>query len=131
MAVRANLELPSQCLWKVICRVIKLRLQADANTNIGYKTDEATGFPTPVGLFDAVGNNGKELAEGTKGSCCSLFFRNVSNDSSPDQPITKVETKWTYHKGGDLTLEPSETFNMESGTDLTKGKWYVMWYSWW
>lgn len=95
-----------------------------ANTNIGYKTDEATGFPTPVGLFDAVGNNGKELAEGTKVPVV-LIFRNVSNDSSPDQPITKVETKWTYHKGGDLTLEPSETFNMESGTDLTKGKWYV------
>ena len=95
-----------------------------ANTNIGYKTDEATGFPTPVGLFDAVGNNGKELAEGTKVPVV-LIFRNVSNDSSPDQPITKVETKWTYHKGGDLTLEPSETFNMEDGTDLTKGKWYV------
>ena len=95
-----------------------------ANTNIGYKTDESTGFPTPVGLFDAVGNNGKELAEGTKVPVV-LIFRNVSNDSSPDQPITKVETKWTYHKGGDLTLEPSEEFNMEAGTDLTKGKWYV------
>ena len=95
-----------------------------ANTNIGYKTDEATGFPTPVGLFDAVGNNGKELAEGTKVPVV-LIFRNVSNDSSPDQPITKVETKWTYHKGGNLTLEPSSTFDMEAGTDLTKGTWYV------
>ena len=95
-----------------------------ANTNIGYKTDEATGFPTPVGLFDAVGNNGKELAEGTKVPVV-LIFRNVSNDSSPDQPITKVETKWTYHKGGNLTLEPSATFDMEAGTDLTKGTWYV------
>ena len=97
-----------------------------ANTNIGYKTDEATGFPTPVGLFDAVGNNGKEIAEGTKVPVV-LIFRNVSSDgnSHNDQPITKVETQWTYHKGGDLTLEPSETFNMEAGTDLTKGKWYV------
>ena len=91
-----------------------------ANTNIGYKTDESTGFPTPVGLFDAVGNDGKEIAEGTKVPVV-LIFR--STDDS--QPITKVETKWTYHKGGDLTLEPSETFEMEASTDLTKGTWYV------
>lgn len=91
-----------------------------ANTNIGYKTDEATGFPTPVGLFDAVGNDGKELAEGTKVPVV-LIFRSTDNSQS----ITKVETKWTYHKGGNLTLEPSETFDMEAGTDLTKGKWYV------
>ena len=91
-----------------------------ANTNIGYKTDEATGFPTPVGLFDAVGNDGKELAEGTKVPVV-LIFRSTDNS----QPITKVETKWTYHKGGDLTLEPSETFEMEASTDLTKGTWYV------
>ena len=97
-----------------------------ANTNIGYKTDETTGFPTPVGLFDAVGNDGKEIAEGTKVPVV-LIFRNVSNDgnSNNDQPITKVETQWTYHKGGNLTLEPSETFDMVAGTDLTKGKWYV------
>ena len=91
-----------------------------ANTNIGYKTDEATGFPTPVGLFDAVGNDGKEIAEGTKVPVV-LIFRSTDNS----QPITKVETKWTYHKGGNLTLEPSETFDMEAGTDLTKGTWYV------
>ena len=91
-----------------------------ANTNIGYKTDESTGFPTPVGLFDAVGNDGKEIAEGTKVPVV-LIFRSTDNS----QPITKVETKWTYHKGGDLTLEPSETFDMGAGTDLTKGTWYV------
>ena len=91
-----------------------------ANTNIGYKTDESTGFPTPVGLFDAVGNEGKEIAEGTKVPVV-LIFRSTDND----QPITKVETKWTYHKGGNLTLEPSETFDMGAGTDLTKGTWYV------
>ena len=91
-----------------------------ANTNIGYKTDESTGFPTPVGLFDAVGNDGKEIAEGTKVPVV-LIFRSTDNS----QPITKVETKWTYHKGGDLTLEPSETFEMEASTDLTKGTWYV------
>ena len=91
-----------------------------ANTNIGYKTDEATGFPTPVGLFDAVGNDGKEIAEGTKVPVV-LIFRSTDNS----QRITKVETKWTYHKGGNLTLEPSSTFDMEAGTDLTKGTWYV------
>ena len=93
-----------------------------ANTNIGYKTDESTGFPTPVGLFDAVGNDGKELAEGTKVPVV-LIFRN--DETGGTQPITKVVTNWTYHKGGNLTLEPSETFNMEAGTDLTKGKWFV------
>ena len=93
-----------------------------ANTNIGYKTDEGTGFPTPVGLFDAVGNDGKELAEGTKVPVV-LIFRN--DETGGTQPITKVVTNWTYHKGGNLTLEPSETFNMEAGTDLTKGKWFV------
>ena len=91
-----------------------------ANTNIGYKTDEATGFPTPVGLFNAVGNDGKEIAEGTEVPVV-LIFRSTDNS----QPITKVETKWTYHKGGDLTLEPSETFEMEASTDLTKGTWFV------
>ena len=91
-----------------------------ANTNIGYKTDEATGFPTPVGLFNAVGNDGKEIAEGAEVPVV-LIFR-CTDDS---QPITKVETKWTYHKGGNLTLEPSSTFDMEAGTDLTKGTWYV------
>lgn len=91
-----------------------------ANTNIGYKTDEATGFPTPVGLFDAVGNDGKEIAEGAEVPVV-LIFRSTDNS----QPITKVETKWTYHKGGNLTLEPSATFDMEAGTDLTKGTWYV------
>ena len=91
-----------------------------ANTNIGYKTDESTGFPTPVGLFDAVGNDGKEIAEGTKVPVV-LIFRSTDNS----QPITKVETKWTYHKGGNLTLEPSSTFDMEASTDLTKGTWYV------
>ena len=91
-----------------------------ANTNIGYKTDEATGFPTPVGLFNAVGNDGKEIAEGTEVPVV-LIFRSTDNS----QPITKVETKWTYHKGGNLTLEPSSTFDMEASTDLTKGTWYV------
>ena len=91
-----------------------------ANTNIGYKTDEGTGFPTPVGLFDAVGNDGKEIAEGTEVPVV-LIFRSTDNS----QPITKVETKWTYHKGGNLTLEPSATFDMGAGTDLTKGTWYV------
>lgn len=71
-------------------------------------------------MFDAVGNDGKEIAEGTKVPVV-LIFRSTDNS----QHITKVETKWTYHKGGNLTLEPSETFDMEAGTDLTKGTWYV------
>ena len=50
-----------------------------------------------------------------------LIFR--SKDDT--QPVTKVITNWTYKKGGHLTLLPSETFTMASGTDLSKGDWYV------
>lgn len=71
-------------------------------------------------MFNAVGNDGKEIAEGTEVPVV-LIFRSTDNS----QPITKVETKWTYHKGGNLTLEPSSTFDMEASTDLTKGTWYV------
>ena len=33
---------------------------------IGYETNDANGFPTPVGLFDKGLNDGKEIADGTK-----------------------------------------------------------------
>ena len=50
----------------------------------------------------------------------------LSLKSSDDtQPVTKVVTKWTYKKGGNLTLLPSEKFEMKTGTDLSKGTWYV------
>lgn len=87
---------------------------------IGYETDDNTGFPTPVGIFDKGLNDGKEIADGTLVPIY-LIFR--STDDS--QPITKVVTNWTYKKGGHLTLLPSETFEMKSGTDLSKGDWYV------
>lgn len=87
---------------------------------IGYETDDNTGFPTPIGIFDKSGNEGQEIADGTKVPVLLIF---KSTDSS--QPITKVVTNWTYKKGGDLTLLPSETFEMKSGTDLSKGTWYV------
>ena len=87
---------------------------------IGYETDDNTGFPTPVGIFDKGTSEGKEIADGTKVDVL-LIFR--SSDDS--QPVTKVVTKWTYKKGGNLTLLPSEKFEMASGTDLSKGTWYV------
>ena len=87
---------------------------------IGYETDDNTGFPTPIGIFDKSGNEGQEVADGTKVPVLLIF---KSTDSS--QPITKVVTNWTYKKGGDLTLLPSETFEMKNGTDLSKGTWYV------
>lgn len=87
---------------------------------IGYETNDANGFPTPVGLFDKGLNDGKEIADGTPVPIY-LIFR--STDDS--QPITKVVTNWTYKKGGHLTLLPSETFEMKAGTDLSKGTWYV------
>ena len=87
---------------------------------IGYETDDNTGFPTPVGIFNQAGNSGKEIATGTKVPVL-LIFR--SSDDS--QPVTKVITNWTYTKGGKLTLLPSETFEMKANTDLSKGTWYV------
>ena len=87
---------------------------------IGYETDDNTGFPTPVGIFDKGLNDGKEIADGTLVPIY-LIFR--STDDS--QPITKVVTNWTYKKGGHLTLLPSETFEMKAHTDLSKGDWYV------
>ena len=94
--------------------------QTVATRAIGYETDDNTGFPTPVGIFDKGTSEGKEIADGSKVDVL-LIFR--SSDDS--QPVTKVVTKWTYKKGGHLTLMPSETFEMAAGTDLSKGTWYV------
>lgn len=94
--------------------------QTAATRAIGYETDDNTGFPTPVGIFDKGTSEGKEIADGSKVDVL-LIFR--SSDDS--QPVTKVVTKWTYKKGGHLTLMPSETFEMAAGTDLSKGTWYV------
>lgn len=87
---------------------------------IGYETDDNTGFPTPVGIFNQTGNSGAEIATGTKVPVLLIFKSTASG-----QPVTKVVTNWTYTKGGKLTLMPSETFTMASGTDLSQGTWYV------
>lgn len=87
---------------------------------IGYETDDDTGFPTPVGIFNQTGNTGEEIATGTKVPVLLIFKSTTSG-----QPVTKVVTYWTYTKGGKLTLMPSETFTMASGTDLSQGTWYV------
>lgn len=87
---------------------------------IGYETDDNTGFPTPVGIFNQTGNSGEEIATGTKVPVLLIFKSKTSG-----QPVTKVVTNWTYTKGGKLTLMPSETFTMASGTDLSQGTWYV------
>ena len=91
---------------------------------IGYQTiaadGHAEGFPTPIGIFDKSGNDGKELEDGTKVPVV-LIFRN-SNDS---QPITKVVTNWTYKKGGKLSLETNERFELKAGSNLSVGTWYV------
>ena len=91
---------------------------------IGYQTiatdGHAEGFPTPIGIFDKSGDDGKELEDGTKVPVV-LIFRN-SNDS---QPITKVVTNWTYKKGGKLSLETNERFELKAGSNLSAGTWYV------
>ena len=90
---------------------------APASRAIGYETRN-DGFPTPVGIFNDNGTS--ELADGTKVPVLLIF-----RSSDKTQPITKVVTKWTYKKGGNLTLEPSEKFEMVGGTDLSVGTWYV------
>lgn len=94
--------------------------QTAATRAIGYETDDIKGFPTPVGIFDKGTSEGKEIADGSKVDVLLIF-----RSSDKTQPVTKVITKWTYKKGGNLTLMPSETFEMAAGTDLSKGTWYV------
>ena len=87
---------------------------------IGYEVKDDNGFPTAKGLYNGVGASAQELATGTKVPVVLIFKSDASG-----QPVTKVKTMWTYTQGGKLTLEPSETFEMKSGTDLSQGTWYV------
>ena len=87
---------------------------------IGYETSVANGFPTPIGIFDKTGNDGKEIADGKKVPVLLIF---KSTDTT--QPITKVVTYWTYKKGGNLALMANDHFDMAAGTDLSKGTWFV------
>ena len=93
---------------------------APKNRIIGYEVKDDNGFPTAKGLYNGVGASAQELATGTKVPVVLIF---KSNNAS--QPVTKVKTMWTYTQGGKLTLEPSETFEMKSGTNLSQGTWYV------
>lgn len=87
---------------------------------IGYETRVSDGFPTPIGIFDKTGIDGKEIADGTKVPVLLIF---KSKDTT--QPITKVVTYWTYKKGGKLALMANDHFDMAGGTDLSKGPWFV------
>ena len=87
---------------------------------IGYEVKDDNGFPTAKGLYDGVGASAHELATGTKVPVVLIF-----KSDNASQPVTKVKTQWTYTQGGKLTLKSSETFEMESGTDLSQGTWYV------
>jgi len=93
---------------------------APKNRIIGYEVKDDDGFPTAKGLYDDVGASAHELATGTKVPVVLIF-----KSDNASQPVTKVMTKWTYTQGGKLTLEPSETFEMKSGTNLSQGTWYV------
>lgn len=87
---------------------------------IGYEVKDNDGFPTAKGLYNGVGASAQELATGTKVPVVLIFKSDASG-----QPVTKVKTMWTYTQGGKLTLEPSETFEMKNGTNLSQGTWYV------
>lgn len=93
---------------------------APKNRIIGYEVKDDNGFPTAKGLYNGVGASAQELATGTKVPVVLIF-----KSDSASQPVTKVKTMWTYTQGGKLTLEPSETFEMKSGTNLSQGTWYV------
>ena len=93
---------------------------APKNRIIGYEVKDNDGFPTAKGLYNGVGASAQELATGTKVPVVLIF-----KSDNASQPVTKVKTMWTYTQGGKLTLEPSETFEMKSGTDLSQGTWYV------
>ena len=93
---------------------------APKNRIIGYEVKDDNGFPTAKGLYNGVGASAQELATGTKVPVVLIFKSDASG-----QPVTKVKTMWTYTQGGKLTLEPSETFEMKSGTNLSQGTWYV------
>ena len=93
---------------------------APKNRIIGYEVKDNDGFPTAKGLYNGVGASAQELATGTKVPVVLIFKSDASG-----QPVTKVKTMWTYTQGGKLTLEPSETFEMKSGTNLSQGTWYV------
>ena len=84
--------------------------QTAATRAIGYETDDNTGFPTPVGIFDKGTSEGKEIADGSKVEVLLIF-----KSSDGTQPVTKVVTNWIYKKGGNLTLLPSEKFEMAAG----------------
>ena len=111
MDLAANLETPNS---------------PEGTRAIGYKGNEnadptkSHGYPIPLGIFDQRGIEGQEIADGTEVPVVCIF---MSTDK--DQPVTRVVTKWTYKKGGNLRLAPTSTFEMEAGTDLTKGTWYV------
>ena len=93
---------------------------------IGYKGNEnadptkSHGYPIPIGIFNERSNSATEIADGTEVPIYCIF-----KSTDKDQPVTKVVTKWTYKKGGNLRLAPTSTFEMAAGTDLTKGTWYV------
>ena len=93
---------------------------APKNRIIGYEVKDDNGFPTAKGLYNGVGASAQELATGTKVPVVLIF-----KSDNASQPVTKVKTMWTYTQGGKLTLEPSETFEMKSGTNLSQGTWYV------
>ena len=93
---------------------------APKNRIIGYEVKDDDGFPTAKGLYDGVGASAHELATGTKVPVVLIF-----KSDNASQPVTKVKTMWTYTQGGKLSLEPSETFEMKSGTNLSQGTWYV------
>ena len=98
----------------------KTPANAPKNRIIGYEVKDDNGFPTAKGLYDGVGASAQELATGTKVPVVLIF-----KSDNASQPVTKVMTQWTYTQGGKLTLEPSETFEMKSGTNLSQGTWYV------
>ena len=54
---------------------------AKATRAIGYETDDNSGAPVPIGIFDKGLNDGKEIASGTKVPV--LLILRSTDDSQP------------------------------------------------
>ena len=77
---------------------------------MAFKSDETTGIPVPQSLKNV-------------GSTINVTCIFKSTDAS--QPVTKVVIPWTVTSEGVLELLPKTSFKMATGTDISKGTWYV------
>lgn len=82
----------------------------EQGTRAVFNTDATTAYPT--------------LQNFTTGSTVNIVCIFRSTDAS--QPTTKVQLEWDVLDNNRIQLHQDQTFNMATGTDLSKGTWYMM-----